>query len=131
MDRINHGSEEFKIKMKKKKEIRNVMHCGPEDLAFTKAHSSSDIFIRTTYGNIIVPEIYLKQVQDVHFLDLGIKVSEANPNVVIGYSKFTVLWRIVMEKVYDFENPYETSKKIEEVRSLLAAILHTANPLRF
>ena len=122
MDIIDHGTKEFEIKMKKKKDIRNVMYCWPEDLAFhTKAQSSSDIFIRTTYGIILVPEIYLKQVQDVHFLDLGIKVSEANPNVVISYSRFLVLWRTIMEKVYDFENPYETTKKVEEVGSLLVA----------
>lgn len=45
-------------------------------------------------------------------------MSEANSYVVMGYSRF-----------YDFENPYETSKKIAEVGSLLPTVLHINNPL--
>lgn len=116
IDRIYHGTKEFEIKMKKMKEIQNVLHFSPKDLAFhTKAHSSSIIFIGTTYRNVLVPEIYLGQVQDIHFIDLGIKVCEANPDVMISYSRFVELWQVIMEKVYDFENLYKTSKKIKEI----------------
>ena len=114
--------------MTKKEEIQTIMHLWPMDLAvYTKAHCSSDVFIRTTCENVLVPGIYLKSVQHVYFLDPGIKMSEANLDVVISSSRSTALWRAVMEKVYDFENPYETSKKIEEVGSLLPAALRIAN----
>lgn len=113
-----------------KKDIHSAGYSWPNDLTFhTKPQYASDIVTWTTRGNILIPEINLEQVQDVHFLDQGIKVSEGNPNVVISYSRFTILWRTMMEKVYDFENPYATSKKIGEVGSLLAAILHIANSL--
>ena len=48
----------------------------------------------------------------------------------INYFKFKALWVAIVEKVYDFEGPYETSKEIEEVGSLFAAFLHYTKPLR-
>lgn len=96
----------------------------------TNTHYPRDTILQTRYETLLIPGINLKRVQDLNFLALGIEVSRANPDVVISYPRFNMLWRAIMEKVYDFENPHEMARKIEEVQPLIAAALHAANSLR-
>lgn len=69
-------------------------------------------------GELLVPEIYHRAMEQISFMGTVKAVLEANPHKRISWFSIQELWTAIISQVYHFEDGLDKEMKIGEVRSV-------------
>ena len=93
-----------------------------------KKHLYAAIMTHTLHGDVIVPDILLRPLNKISYLDLIHKILTANPTKNLDLFVLYDLWEAILTKIYDYEYNWREDKK-DEVGLSECPFSKTVNPL--
>ena len=67
-----------------------------------------------THEDLIIPDVLLRPLRRISYLDLVRKILIANLTKEFDLSVFQELWDAILTKVYDYEYDWREQKKLEK-----------------
>lgn len=86
-----------------------------------KEHPWGIIMTHAVHGDIVVLDILRLPLRRIKYIDMLVKILDANPTKDLSRRVLVELWAAIFEKVYDFEHQWREQKRYEV--SCIRAIL--------
>lgn len=78
-----------------------------------KDHLYAAVMTHNLHGDVIIPDILLRPLHRISYLDLIRKIMTANPTKDLDLFVLYDLWEDILTKVYDYEYSWRDDKKDE------------------
>ena len=117
------NEEAFKKKRVEQRESGFHVISRKRTRAEAKNHTYAVIMTHLIHKDIIVPDILLRPLHRISYLDLVRKILVANPTKMLELSVLHELWDAILNKVYDYEYKCREDKKLEVGLPLIMTIV--------